>query len=316
MPGVTTVGGTTRLPLGSTNVSTKVVIEGRNLPPAQWPEAEFRRAIHDYFSAMGIPVLRGRGFDFKDGPDAPPVAVINQTMAQQMFAGEDPVGKRVKFGTDQGNWTTIVGVIGDVRHSGLEARPAPEVYVYYLQNPPVNPFLVLRTTDDPRALVAAVRAQLQSLDKDLAAYDIRPMSDVRAESVSQRRFILLLVGAFGAARAGDGGGGGLRRHGAHRQRALDGDGDPARAGSAAVAGAVGDRPSGARARGARHRRRRWRPPPRSRRCCPRNCFRFDPPTPQRWVSSRRILLVVAALACYIPARRAMRIDPATALRAE
>ncbi len=158
---------------------------------------EFRRAVYSYFTAMGIPVLRGRGFEATDGPDAPPVAVVNQTLARQMFGREDPIGTRVRFGTDDGPWTTIVGVIGDVRHTGLDAPPAPEVYIYYLQNPPVNPFLVLRTTGNPLSLVPAVRAQLRALDKDLYAYDIRPMADVRAESVSQRRFILLLVGAFG-----------------------------------------------------------------------------------------------------------------------
>ena len=197
LPGVVSVGGTTRLPLGSTNVSTKIVVEGRNVAPAELPEAEFRRAIHNYFATMGIRVLRGRGFDANDGPTALPVAVINETMATRMFPGEDPLGKRIQFGTAGGTWTTIVGVIGDVRHSGLESPPAPEVYIHSLQNPPVNPFLVVRTTADPNGLVAAVRSELRALDKDIAAYDVRPMTQVRAESVSQRRFILTLVGAFG-----------------------------------------------------------------------------------------------------------------------
>jgi putative ABC transport system permease protein len=197
LPGVTSVGGTTRLPLGSTNVSTKIIIEGRDVAASALPEAEFRRAIHHYFSAMGIRLVRGRGFDATDGPSAPPVAVINETMARGMFAGEDPIGKRIKFGAPGTAWTTIVGVIGDVRHSGLETAPAPEVYVYYLQNPPVNPFLVLRTTSDAASLVPAVRAELHALDKDIAAYDVRPMTQVRSESISQRRFVLLLVGAFG-----------------------------------------------------------------------------------------------------------------------
>jgi putative ABC transport system permease protein len=197
LPGVVSVGGTTRLPLGSTNVSTKIVVEGRNLPPAELPEAEFRRAIHNYFAAMGIRVLRGRGFDANDGPTAPAVAVVNETLASRMFPGEDPLGKRIQFGTAGGTWTTIVGVIGDVRHSGLESPPAPEVYIHYLQNPPVNPFLVIRTTADPNGLVAAVRSELRNLDKEIAAYDVRPMTQVRAESVSQRRFILMLVGVFG-----------------------------------------------------------------------------------------------------------------------
>ena len=197
LPGVTAVGGTTRLPLGSTNVSTKLVVEGRSVPAAELPEVEFRRAIHSYFSAMGIPVLRGRSFDLNDGPTSPPVAVVNQTLARRIFGAEDSIGKRIQFGTNTGSWVSIVGVVGDVRHTGLEAPPAPEAYVYYLQNPPVNPFIVVRSTVEPSALIQAVRDTLRAVDKDIVAYDVRPMAQVRSESISQRRFILLLVGAFG-----------------------------------------------------------------------------------------------------------------------
>jgi putative ABC transport system permease protein len=197
LPGVTAVGGTTRLPLGSTNVSTKLVVEGRSVPAAELPEVEFRRAIHSYFSAMGIPVLRGRSFDLNDGPTSPPVAVVNQTLARRIFGAKDPIGKRIQFGTNTGSWVSIVGVVGDVRHTGLEAPPAPEAYVYYLQNPPVNPFIVVRSTVEPSAVIQAVRDTLRAVDKDIAAYDVRPMAQVRSESISQRRFILLLVGAFG-----------------------------------------------------------------------------------------------------------------------
>ncbi|HWK11023.1 MAG TPA: ABC transporter permease [Vicinamibacterales bacterium] len=197
LPGVTGVGGTTRLPLGSTNVTSKIVVDGRSVAPSQWPEAEFRRSIFDYFSTMGIPVLRGRAFTAQDGPSAPPVCIINETMARQIFPGEDPLGKRIKFGTTDGPWSTIVGVIGDIRHSALDRTPEPEVYVNYLSNPPVNPFIVIRTGGDPLALVAAVRAQLAAVDKDIASNDIRPMSEVLSNSVAERRFILLLASAFG-----------------------------------------------------------------------------------------------------------------------
>jgi putative ABC transport system permease protein len=198
IPGVETSGGTTRLPLGSTNLTTKVEVEGRAVPPGERPEVEFRRAVHDYFSAMGIPVLRGRGFSATDGPASPPVAVINERMAQRLMPGEDPVGRRIRFGSASAPWITIVGVIGDVRHSALEAEPAPEMYTWYLQGPPVNPFIVVRASTDAASLGTAVRAAVQAVDKNIAAYDIRPMTQVRAESMAQRRFVLLLVGAFGA----------------------------------------------------------------------------------------------------------------------
>ena len=197
IPGVTSAGGTTRLPLGSTNVTTKVDVEGRSLPPSEWPEVEFRRAIRNYFPAMGIPLLRGRTFTDQDGPAAPLVVVINERMAARLLPGEDPVGRRIRWGSASAPWVTIVGVIGDVRHSTLEAEPPPELYTWYLQNPPTNPFIVVRSTVDAASLTATVRAAVQAADKQIAAYDIRPMAQVRSESVAQRRFVLLLVGAFG-----------------------------------------------------------------------------------------------------------------------
>ena len=146
LPGVVSVGGTTRVPLGSTSVTTSVQIEGRPVPAAELPEVQFRRAMHNYFEAMGIPIRRGRGFDPGDGPTAPPVAVINEAMARKLFPDQEPLGQHVRTGPNpSGAWTTIVGVIGDVRHGGLEEVPQPEMYINYLQGPPVAPFIVLRT---------------------------------------------------------------------------------------------------------------------------------------------------------------------------
>lgn len=198
LPGVTAVGGTTRIPLGSTSVSTTVQIDGRPIPEAELPEVQFRRAMHDYFVVMGIPIRSGRGFTADDGPTAPPVAVINETMARRLFPGQDPVGQRLRTGASAtGPWTTIVGVIGDVRHAGLEDEPQPELYITYLQNPPVAPFIVMRTDGDPAALAESVRAEARAIDKDLPVYDVRTMATLRAESVAERRFILIVVAAFG-----------------------------------------------------------------------------------------------------------------------
>ena len=108
---------------------------------------QFRRAMHNYFETMGIPLRRGRNFDPNDGPTAPPVAVINETMARKLFPNQDPIGQHVRTGPGAtGPWTTIIGVIGDIRHGGLEEEPQPELYITYLQGPPVAPFIVLRTT--------------------------------------------------------------------------------------------------------------------------------------------------------------------------
>jgi putative ABC transport system permease protein len=313
LPGVVTVGGTTRLPLGSTNVSTKLVVEGRSVAASDLPEVEFRRAIHDYFPAMGIRLLRGRTFAPTDGPSAPPVAVINETMARRIFPGEDPIGKRIQFGTTGASWTTIVGVIGDVRHSGLEAPPAAEVYVDYIQNPPVNPFLVVRTTSDPAALVPTVRSQLHALDKDIAAYDVRPMTQVRSESISQRRFILLIVGAFGLVALL------MAAVGVFGVMELIVSERTAEIGIRLALGA---------------------PPTHVLRVIvlhgvwlalsgvglgllaaallqpvlARHLYGIGPIDPPTVAGVPAILLATAALACYLPARRAMRIDPVEALR--
>ena len=198
LPGVVATGGTTRLPLGSTNVSTRVMIDGRPMTAGEMPEVEMRRAVHDYFRAMGIPILRGRGFSAEDGPATAPVAVINQTMARRLWPDEDPVGRRFKMGTNpQTPWTTVIGVVGDLRHAGLDVEPASEFYIWYRQGPPVAPFIVLRTQGDPAALAETVRSELRALEKDMPVYDMRTMTEVRAASVAERRFILILAIAFG-----------------------------------------------------------------------------------------------------------------------
>ena len=313
LPGVVSTGGTTRLPLGSSNVTTKIGIEGSDKPAGEWPEVEFRRAVHNYFEAMGIPVLRGRTFTAADSADAPSVVVVNQTMARQLFPNSDAIGTRIRTGTD-GQWSTIVGIIGDVRHSGLEAAPAPEMYISYLQGPPTNPFIVIRTSADPSALAATVRSEVQAVDKDIAAYDIRPMAQVRADSVGQRRFVLLLVGAFGAlamimAAAGVYGvmalivsertpeigirlALGAQPSAVLRLVVLQGITLAAIGVGIGVAVSLAVTP-----------------------LLTAQLFGIRPLDPPTLVAVPALLLAVAALACYLPSRRAMKIDPVNALRA-
>lgn len=199
VPGVVAAGGTTRLPLGSTSVSTTIDVEGRPLPDAELPEVQFRRAVDDFFGAMRMPIVRGRGFTREDGPDGPPAAVINEAMAARLFPGEDPIGRRIRTGPNpaRNTWMTVVGVVGNVRHTGLEQAPAAELYIPHRQGPPVAPFIVLRTSGDPAGLVESLRSSLRDFDRGLALFDIRTMLDVRAASVAPRRFILLLVSSFG-----------------------------------------------------------------------------------------------------------------------
>ncbi len=199
LPGVLAAGGTTRLPLGSTNVTTQIAVEGRDVAASQLPEVEFRRAVGDYLSAMDIPVLRGRTFTVDDGPTAAGVCVINHAAALRLFPSEDPIGRRVRMGNNpQAAWLTVVGVIGDILHGSLEETPRPELYITARQNPPVAPFVVVRTSGDPLAIADAVRTAVRSIDPLTPIYDMRAMTEIRRESVSERRFLLTLVGVFGA----------------------------------------------------------------------------------------------------------------------
>ena len=199
VPGVVSVGGTTRLPLGSGGVTTRVTLSGQVDEASSRAEVEFRRALHDYFPAMGIPVLRGRGFTEADGlPGAEPVVVVNEAMARRYWAGNEAVGQRVRMGTDPSAVSSrVVGVVGNVHHTGLDQPAAPELYISYLQNPPVAPFLAIRTNADPAALSGPVRAALRAVDDDLAVYDMRTMGEVRAASMAARVFMVTLGVLFG-----------------------------------------------------------------------------------------------------------------------
>jgi putative ABC transport system permease protein len=316
LPGVSAVGGTTRLPLGSTNVSTQVIVEGRALDPARLPEVEFRRALRRYFRAMGIPVLQGRDFDERDTAAAPPVAVINQAAARRLFSGEDPVGKRVQLGSTPGPvWMTIVGVVGDVRHVSLDTEPAPELYVCAVQNPPVAPFIVLRAQGDPAALAAAVRARAREIDRDLPIFDVRTMEQLRSESMARRRFLALLALLFGATALA------LASAGVYGVMALS---VAERTQEIGVRLALGARPA-----------QMWALVVRqgltliaagvcvglvlARLTVPlmaSQLFGIDAADPLTLVLVPIVLVGVALLACYVPARRAMRVDPLTALRCE
>jgi putative ABC transport system permease protein len=314
LPGVVSVGGTTRVPLGSTSVSTTVQIEGRPVPVAELPEVQFRRAMHNYFEAMGIPIRRGRNFDPNDGPTAPAVAVVNETMARKLFPNMDPIGQHVRTGPGAtGPWTTIVGVIGDVRHGGLEEEPQPEMYISYLQGPPVSPFIVVRTTGDPALMAETVRAEARRIDKNLPLWDVRTMTTLRSEAVSTRRFVLLIVGAFGILALG------LAAIGVYGVMSLI---VSERTREVGVRLALGAEPSqlltmivaqAAKLAGIGVAIGLMVALPLAPLLDSQlyGIRSFDPMT---FITVPLVLLLVAALAAVVPARKAMRIDPLAALR--
>ncbi|HET9270621.1 MAG TPA: ABC transporter permease, partial [Vicinamibacterales bacterium] len=195
LPGVTHVGGTTRLPLGSTNVSTYIEVEGRSIPRSEFPEVEFRRSVFDYFGTMDVPLVRGRYFTPDDTSAMDGVAVVNTAFATRVFPGEDALGRKVRMGSA---WLTIVGIVGSIRHGSLEETPRPELYVSYRQGggPPVAPYLVIRTSGEAESIAPAVRETLRQLGANPPT-DVRTMSQIRSASVGPRRFVLLLVTLFG-----------------------------------------------------------------------------------------------------------------------
>ena len=198
LPGVESAAGTTRVPLG-TGVSTRLAIEGRPQAAGQETEVEFRRTSLNYFRAMKIPVVAGRVFTETDTQTGEPVAVINQMLARQVWPGEDPIGQRVRFFTNpNAPWFTIVGVVGDVKHFGLESPVRPEIYMTFEQGPPTAPILVVRTSGDPTAMIASVRRALRAIEPELVIYGEISMDQRVSKSVAQRRFNTLLLGGFAA----------------------------------------------------------------------------------------------------------------------
>ena len=198
LPGVVTAGGTTRLPLASTNDTAPVRVEGAPAEDAALHVLGFRRTLYDYFAAMRITVRRGQLFDDHDVAGAPAAAVINETAAAQLFGTADPIGRRVALGSDpDGPLLTVVGVVADVRHGSLERAAPPELYTSYLAGPPSAPYVVLRTATDPAAMAMSVRQFARRFDPGITVSDVRPLEDIRLDSVVERRFTLLLVAAFG-----------------------------------------------------------------------------------------------------------------------
>jgi putative ABC transport system permease protein len=200
-PEVSAVGVVTRLPLMSTlnNVTTFLAIEGREVAVSERPEIDFRRASTGYFQAMGIPLLSGRLVTEQDITNNTGSVLINEAMAKRFWPGEDPVGKRISTATSAGQqtqWQTIVGVVGSVRHLGLDIEPRPEIYYHTHTVPPFGPVVVIRTTSDPKRLISIVRAKVRELDRDAPISNVNTMEELVAQSVAQRRFGMFLLGAF------------------------------------------------------------------------------------------------------------------------
>ncbi|MGH9938782.1 MAG: ABC transporter permease, partial [Blastocatellia bacterium] len=196
LPGVTAAGAITVLPFIGVNSSSIFGIEGRDAPSGgAWPHADIRTVTHGYFAAIGVPLRRGRLFAETDTATTPLVALVDEKLAEQYWPGEDPIGKRVRFGP-QSPWHTVVGVVGHVKHSQLNAESKGALYFLYSQNRAFMITVVARTSNAPELLAGVVQQEVSAIDKDVPVYEIKTMNERLMDSVTPQRLATYLVVVF------------------------------------------------------------------------------------------------------------------------
>ncbi len=315
LPGVSAAGMIQSVPMRGDYVLS-FTIEGRPpVGPNQEPSANHRVISSDYFKAMGIPLLRGRSFTLEDREKSPMVAIVDQKFVDRYFPDQDPMGKGLDIGNGTDGFYKIVGVVGSVLHDALDGKPSPTMYIPYAQDAFSSMWVVVRAKGEPTQLSAAARQAVRDIDSTLPAFAMTPLADVVSESIAQRRFSMLLIGVFGAIAlvlAAVGLYGvvsysvsqrtqeiGLRMAiGADRRdvlRLIVGGGM-----KLAVIGVVIG-VAGALALS---------------KVIATMLFELTPMDLVSYSGTVMVLLAVAMVACYVPARRAMRVDPIIALRAE
>jgi putative ABC transport system permease protein len=319
LPGVQVAAATNSLPLDSGAAYNSFAVEGRiPAPTDRQPDAETRIVHPEYFRALQIPLKRGRLLDDRDAAGAPDVLVINEAMAKKYFGGDDPIGRRVTFGDPQAaevEWFTVVGIVGDVRGASLNEQPYAQAYGSYRQSPRRAMTLVLRTAGDPLALVSGVRQQVAALDPQQPLYDVKTGDKVMEASVSRTRFNMLLIAVLAGIAlvlAAIGVYGVISYSVAQRTREIG-----IRMALGASAGSVvklivseGMLLAGSgialgvlAAFGVT-------------RIMASLLYGIGATDPVTFVSLALVLAAIAFLASYIPARRATKVDPVVALRAE
>jgi len=308
------------LPLSGDSLNHDFVIDGRPpLNPGDEPSLETRSVLGDYFRTMQIPLRLGRDFAPQDFADkAPLVGIANDAMVKQYFANEDPLGKRIRWARDpEVHWITIVGVVGDVKHFGLDLPEQPALYSPYTQ---INPWkrwmtVVARTQSSPDAMAQAVKQEIWKVDSQLPITDVKTMNEVSAASFAARRFNMLLLAIFAGLALVLGAVGiygvmsyavtqrtqeiGIRM--ALGARATDVLKLIIKNGLALTLLGVGIGVAGAFA---------------LTRLLTTLLFGVTPTDKPTFLAVSLVLMVVALLACYLPARRATKVDPLEALRYE
>ena len=320
LPGVSDVGTVSTLFLSALPNMGGVSVESRpDLGQATREHPVVQDAASPgFFAAAGMDIVEGRAPDATDGPDAVPVAVVNETFVRIFLSGLDPIGQRFTWGSADGEdpgWITIVGVAGDARRSGLDQAIRPSAFLPVAQAPQPRMEVLLRTAGDPLGIVPAVRAAVAAIDPQLPLTRVRTLEQAMADQLAQRRFVSWLLGVFAASALALAGVGifgvmayvvgqrtreiGIRvALGAERSavlRGVMGEG-MAHAGLGLVFGTFASLGLTRYVRS--------------------QLFGLEPTDPVTFVAAAGILLAVAALACLVPARRAAGVDPMVALREE
>ncbi|HSQ25018.1 MAG TPA: ABC transporter permease [Pyrinomonadaceae bacterium] len=198
LPGVAGAGTVNILPLQPGN-TTRVNVEGDPIPPpGQELEANIRTVSDNYFQTLGVPLISGRMFDSRDKANAPQVVIIGKTMAERMFAGRDPIGRRLKYAAVEAPALNIIGVAGDVKITGLDQETRPVIYFPFRQNSSTFANLVVRTNADPTAVSGSIRNEIRNLEPAAAVFNVQAMPELISNSPAafMRRFPAILIGVF------------------------------------------------------------------------------------------------------------------------
>jgi putative ABC transport system permease protein len=321
LPGVIAVGGTNRIPLAGSENMEFINVEGRPAPPPGQEEVSDHRVVTpDYFRAMGIPLISGRGFSDADNADSDRVAIVNQRFAERFFPGQEVIGRRLTEDAHNPKpvWLRIVGVVRDVKHSGLDASARIQYYEPLTQTRQHENGLNLAirvSMADPMGIAQAVRGEIHALDPDLAISDVKPMREWVSQSLERRRFQTILIAGFAALALllTVIGLYGVISYSVSQRTAEIGvrmalgaaAGDVARLvlkeGFLFVAAGLTVGLAGALA---------------VTRLLAAQLYGVSARDPWTFAAVPLVLVIVAMAACWIPARRAMRVDPLVALRNE